>query len=194
MQDVTQVEPLHKIETSLDGGKTRYSFFRAEEGVLRPLMDHLFLETWSRIVVGPCIEGAVFEIQFETQPKVTYLDGYFTVDLGRWHFHLCIGPTKSSSSEELRQKRPVAKAAMFETRGVGHGRSWGLRFWNGFGEQMMTVFLPNPRVSDDQKMLKEPDWNRLEMYYALRNRLFGEPVPSDYAAAANEEWPENTTS
>src|SRR5262245_40233519 len=115
---------VHKIETALDGGKTRYSFFPAEEAVLRPLMDHLFLENWQRIVIGPCIEGAVFEIQFVSRPKVTYLDGYLTVDLGKWHFHLCIGPTKSSSSEELRRKRPIAKAAMFESRGVGHSRSW----------------------------------------------------------------------
>ena len=190
MSETTRLS--NKIETSLDGGRIRYSYFAAEESVLRPLMDHLFLENWSRIVVGPCIEGAVFEIQFESQPKVTYLDGYLTVDLGKWHFHLCVGPTKTSSSEELCRKRPIAKAAMFESRGVGHGQSWGLRFWNGFGDQMATVFLPNPRVSDDQKLLKEADWSRLAFYYELRNRLFGEAVPADYAAASKEEWPEST--
>lgn len=190
MREAIQIEPVHRIETSLEGGRTRYSYFPAEESVLRPLMDDLFLENWPRIVVGPCLEGAVFEVRFESRPKVTYLDGYLTVDLGYWHFHLCIGPTKSSKSEELRQKRPVARAAMFESRGVGHGRSWGFRFWNGFDEQMMTVFLPNARVSDDQKILKEPDWSRLETYYRFRHRILGEAIPSDYAAAANGEWPE----
>src|SRR6185503_16367036 len=106
------------------------------------------------------------------------------------HFHLCTGPTKSSSSEEIRQKRPISRAALFESRGVGHGRSWGLRFWNGFGEQMTTVFLPNPNLSEEKKFVKEPNWSRLEFYYQLRHQLLGEPIPADFAAAANAEWPE----
>jgi hypothetical protein len=153
-------------------------------------MDALFVHNWNKIVVGPCMEGAVFEIEFQAPPKVTYSDGYLTVDLGKWHFHLCAGPTKSSSSEEIRQKRPIAKAALFESRGVGHGRSWGLRFWNGYGEQMTTVFLPSATLSDEKKFLKEPDWNRLSLYYQLRRDLLGEPVPSDLAEAANAPWQE----
>ena len=183
--------PRHTVETSLEGGKTRYSFFEATESVLHPLMDDLFLKHWSRIVVGPCIEGAVFEIQFENAPKLTYSDGYFTVDPGKWHFHLCIGPTQTSKSEELCRMRPVAKAALFESRGVGHGRSWGLCFWNGFDEQMMTVFLPNPRLADDQKFLKETDWSRLGLYYELRQRLLGEAVPQDFETDAQAAWPED---
>jgi hypothetical protein len=178
----------HEVETDLEGGKTRYSYFEAKEAVLRPLMDDLFANHWSHIVIGPCLEGVVFEIQFEKAPKVNHSDGYMTVDLGKWHFHMCIGPTKSSKSEEIRQKRPVAKAALFESRGVGHGRSWGMRFWNGFGEQMATVFLPNAQLTDDMKWLKQADWNRLRFYYELRERLLGEPIPADFGVAANEEW------
>ncbi|HKX32562.1 MAG TPA: hypothetical protein VJ302_33055 [Blastocatellia bacterium] len=32
--------------------------------------------------------------------------------------------------------------------------------WNGFGERMTTIFLPNPRLSDEMKVLKEPQWER----------------------------------
>jgi hypothetical protein len=53
----------------------------------------------------------------------------------------------------------VEKLAFFETKSnrcIGGG-SYGLRMWNGFGEQMTTVFLPNPRLSDEMKVLKEPE-------------------------------------
>lgn len=40
------------------------------------------------------------------------------------------------------------------------------------------------------KFLKEPDWSRLELYYQLRNRLFGESIPQDYFAAASADRPE----
>jgi hypothetical protein len=170
-----------------DDAATAYSYFPPNEANMKELIDQLFVQNWSRIVVGPCIEGAVFEVQFTQAPKVGVLDGYLTVDLGPWHFHLCVGPHKGSSSEELREKRPVAKIGFFERRGKGcaGGRSWGLRMWNGYGEQMTTVFLPNPRITDDMKVLKEPDWSRLDLYYQLRHRFLDEPVPADYEATAN---------
>jgi len=147
--------------------------------------------TGPHIVVGPCIEGAVFEIVFKTAPEIRISDGYLTVDLGAWHFHLCIAEHKGSSSDELRRMRPVAKAGFFERRGKGcaGGRSWGLRLWNGYGEQMTTVFLPNPRLTDDMQLLKQPDWSRLELYYRMREQFLGEPAPSDFEAAANCEFP-----
>ena len=52
-------------------------------------------------------------------PCILYSDGYLTIDLGAWHFHLCVGPHSGSPSPELREKRPVAKAAFFERRGKG---------------------------------------------------------------------------
>ena len=87
--------------------------------------------------------------------------------------------------------RPVAKIAFFERRGKGcaGGRSWGLRMWNGYGEQMTTVFLPNPWLTDDMQLLKQPDWNRLDLYYQLREKFLGEPVPADFEAAANLPFP-----
>ena len=48
--------------------------------------------------------------------------------------------------------------------------------WNGFGEQMTTVFLPNPFLSDEQK-IPEPQWERLRLWYELREKYLGEPMP-----------------
>lgn len=154
------------------------------------LIEELFTRNWKHLTVGPCIEGAVFEVRFEKAPDVRTLDGYLTVDLGHWHFHLCIAPHKGTASEELRRMRPVARVALFERRGsgCGGGRSWGVRLWNGYGEQMTTVFLPNPALTDDMDMAKTPDWSRLDLYYRLRERFLGEPMPSNLEAAAHVEW------
>jgi hypothetical protein len=41
------------------------------------------------------------------------------------------------------------------------------------------------------QFLKEPDWNRLRLYYELRQRLLGEPLPQDLKAASEKPWPES---
>ncbi|MGH8769918.1 MAG: DUF7676 family protein, partial [Burkholderiales bacterium] len=164
-------EDIHRETVeNLDGTTTEFTYFEPAEEKMRALAEILFQEHWSEITVGPCIEGAVFEIRFAAPPKVSLLDGYLTVDLGHWHFHLCIGEHRGTRSEELARKRRVARIAFMETRGgrCGGGRSWGLRLWNGFGEQMMTVFLPSPFLSDELKVLKEPQWERLRLWYELR--------------------------
>jgi hypothetical protein len=178
---------MHESVEDLNGSVTEYSYVTPDEETMRELTRLLFEERWREIVVGPCIEGAVFEIRFEQPPKkVSYLDGYLTVDLGRWHFHLCIGKHKGARSAELAAKRQVAKLAFFEmksNRCIGGG-SYGLRMWNGFDEQMTTIFLPNPRLSDDQKVLKEPQWGRLRLWFELRNRFLGEPIPESFEPGA----------
>ena len=184
-----------QIQVHPDDAVTAYTYFEAKPELLEELADDLFRHNWSRIVVGPCVEGAVFEVCFAEAPAVRLSDGYLTVDLGKWHFHLCIGPHRGSPSEELRRMRPVAKVAFFERRGKGcaGGRSWGLRMWNGYGEQMLTVFLPNPRLNGDMQMLKEPNWSRLELYYSLREKYLGEPCPADFEIAASLPLPEPVT-
>lgn len=180
-----------EIERHPDDAATAYTYFQPTEPVMRELAQDLFGTYWRHVVVGPCIEGAVFEVCFEKAPEIRYSDGYLTVDLGPWHFHLCVGPHTGSTSEELRRMRPVAKAAFFERRGkgCGGGRSWGLRMWNGYGEQMTTVFLPNPRVGDDHQLLRTPDWSRLEIYYRLREKFLNEAMPTGCEATANVPFP-----
>lgn len=189
--DVPTVPRFDDFEHHPDDAVTAYTHFPPTEETMRALTQELFGTYWKSVVVGPCIEGAVFEINFQKPPEIRYSDGYLTVDLGPWHFHLCIGPHKGNSSEELRQKRPVAKVAFFERRGKGcaGGRSWGLKMWNGYGEQMTTVFLPNPQLSDDQQFLKTPDWSRLAAYYKLREQFLGEPMPADYEQIAEQPFP-----
>jgi hypothetical protein len=182
-----------EIVQHLDGTITEYSFFNPSPEVMDRLVKVLFEQHWNDVTVGPCIEGAVFEVRFSEAPKLTMLDGYLTVNLGPWHFHLCIAPHKGNRSPELRRNRQVARVALFETRGqgCGGGRSWGVRLWNGFGEQMTTVFLPNPRLSEEFKLLKQPNWERLRLWYELRQQFLGEPFPADIASAqggdTNEE-------
>jgi hypothetical protein len=189
---LASVPQFDEVKREPDDALTAYSYFAPTESVLVELVEELFVKNWSHIVVGPCIEGAVFEIRFVEAPKIGTLDGYLTVDLGAWHFHLCIGPHKGTASEELRRVRPVHKVALFERRGkgCGGGRSWGVRLWNGYGEQMTTVFLPNPHLADDMRYLKTPDWSRLELYYQLRQKFLNEPLPEDFEAAANLPLPE----
>jgi hypothetical protein len=180
-----------EVEQHSDDAVTAYTYFPPSESVMRDLAQDLFGTYWRSVVVGPCLEGAVFEVRFQQAPEIRYSDGYLTIDLGPWHFHLCVGPHTGSSSEELRRVRPVAKAAFFERRGkgCGGGRSWGLRLWNGYRQQMTTVFLPNPRVSDDQQLLRTPDWSRLELYYRLRSKFLGEPMPDDVEAVSQLPLP-----
>jgi hypothetical protein len=174
-----------EVITQLDGNVTEYSYFEPTASTMDKLVRLLFEDHWRDITVGPCIEGAVFEVRFSEQPKLSMLDGYLTVNLGPWHFHLCIAEHKGNRSAELRKARQVARVALFETRGsgCGGGRSWGVRMWNGFGEQMTTVFLPNPRLSDEMKLLKEPNWDRLKLWYELRLQFLNEQPPANIAEA-----------
>ncbi|MEW6736548.1 MAG: hypothetical protein AB1489_34985 [Acidobacteriota bacterium] len=170
-----------EIVENLDGSFTHYTYIEPNQETMQSMVEILFERHWRDIVVGPCIEGAVFEVRFSEPPKTSMLDGYLTVDLGHWHFHLCIGEHRGTPSAELARKRRVSRVAFFETRSskCGGGRSWGLRLWNGFNEQMITVFLPSPFLSDERKFLKEPKWERLKLWYELRHRFLGEPIPED---------------
>lgn len=194
MENQIQTLETSTIEVAPGGAMMRYSFFEPKETVLRELIDELFLKHWSKIVFGPSYEGATFEIRFEAEPKLSYSDGYLTAHVGAWHFHLCLSPGKGSTSAEAGFKRAVAKAALFERRGdSGHGglRSWGVRLWNGFDQQMITIWLPNPSLSDERKIVREANWSKLDLYYELRSRLFGEPIPANFEEAANRPWPED---
>ncbi|MGH9843215.1 MAG: DUF7676 family protein, partial [Blastocatellia bacterium] len=95
-----ELKPITGVRESvedLSGSVTEYSYVTPTEETMRELTRLLFEEHWREIIVGPCIEGAVFEIRFEQAPKkVSVLDGYLTVDLGHWHFHLCIGEHKGT--------------------------------------------------------------------------------------------------
>lgn len=161
-----------------------------DEDDLRALLTEVFTEHWRDIRFGTLIQGAVFEIAAPNAPRaITMLDGYLTVDFGAWHFHLCIGahrgmPRKRVSSE-LALHRRTARAEMYRIVKNGAPVSWGLRLFNGAGEQQLTVMLPNPFLSEQHGILKKPDWNQLFLWDALRARYLGlQADPRDRSARA----------
>ncbi|ESQ11639.1 MAG: hypothetical protein N838_20140 [Thiohalocapsa sp. PB-PSB1] len=157
---------------------------------LRRLLTDIFENYWDRIHFGSAVQGGVFEIRAPNPPReIRYLDGYLTVDFGHWHFHLCIGEHKGTSinpaSADLAQHRRTARAELYR-RLRDHDRpsSWGLRLFNGKAEQQMTVFLPNPYLSDEQQILKEPVWEHLDLWNHLRADYLGlPPDPKDLTAS-----------
>ena len=162
------------VEPELDGSVTK-SFDVAVEGDrVERLLTELFTEHWGEITVGPLIEGAAYEIRFSAPPKVTMLDGYLTVDPGAWHFHLCVNDHRGTPSPELARLRRVARAAFFTTEGGSCApTTWGLRLWNGRGEQMITVLFPSPHFDAEWRRLAEPRWEKARLWRELRRRYAG---------------------
>ncbi|HEX5269065.1 MAG TPA: hypothetical protein VFW33_01195 [Gemmataceae bacterium] len=158
---------------------------------LEAILRDLFESHWQEITFGPIIQGAAWEMQAQAAPTyVGVLDGYITVAFGAPHFHICIGEHKGARghpvTEELARHRRTARAEMYRLLDDGGAPvSWGLRLFNGKGEQQITVLLPNPFLSPtNEKVLKVPDWSRLALWDALRARWLGltAPDPLDRSA------------
>lgn len=179
------------VQDNLDGTRTEYFAVECTEPALLALLREIFEEHWADVTFGPCLEGAVFEGRFSRRPAVTLLDGYVTVQVEgteSWHFHLCIGPHRGSPAlptpPELQRWRRCARAAFFRNRDrAGRPSAWGFRMWNGRGEQMLTVFFPNPWLDPAlRRYVDTPDWSCLGPWMRLRERHAGvpaEPPPAD---------------
>lgn len=162
------------VERGLDGTTTEYDEVSVAGDHVERLMTEVFRDHWRQIFAGPIIEGAAFEIRFTAEPKLSMLDGYLTVDTGAWHFHLCVNDHRGTPSPELARLRRVARAAFFRTEGGSCApESWGLRLWNGRGEQMITVYFPNAHFDDDFRRLREPRWEKTALWADLRRRYAG---------------------
>ena len=162
------------IERQDDGSTTEYFDAPVAGDHVERLMREVFTDHWAHVTVGPIIEGSAWEIQFPAQPKVSMLDGYLTVGPGSWHFHLCVNDHRAAPTPELARIRRVTRAAFFRTEGGSHAPgSWGLRLWNGRGEQMITVFFPNPHLDDESQRLPEPRWEKTILWEDLRRRFAG---------------------
>ena len=157
------------------------------EAALFDLIKHIFEAYWESVFFGILIQGAAWEVKAPGPPrKVGLLDGYITVDFGAWHFHLCIGETTgvgaSPTPPALAHHRRCARGELYRMLNSRNGAptSWGLRLFNGAGEQQMTVFLPNPFLGDNGKPLRKPQWERLAAWDDLRQRCLGlGPDPFD---------------
>jgi len=159
-----------------------------DEASLERMLRDLFENHWDKITFGPLIQGAAWEIRSSQPPTyVGMLDGYLTVAFGPSHFHLCIGPHTGSRNnptpEALARHRRTARAELYRRLDkAGAPVSWGLRLFNGHGEQQTTILLPNPFLAPDtDKVLPMPDWSRLALWDQLRARWLGltEPDPFD---------------
>ena len=159
---------------------------------LEALLRNLFEAHWDKITFGPIIEGAAWEIRAPHAPTlVGMMDGYLTVAFGASHFHLCVGPTKGPRHDPtptaLARRRQTTRAVLYRRLDRdGAPISWGLRMFNGADEQQVTILLPNPFLSSDgDKVLKTPDWSRLQLWDELRARWTGAegPDPVDRSAA-----------
>jgi hypothetical protein len=177
--------------TEADGSILDVFALPADPASLEAILRDLFENHWQEITFGPIIQGAAWEMQAQAAPThVGMLDGYITVAFGGPHFHLCIGPHKGTSghpvSAELADHRRTSRAILYrQLDRDGAPISWGVRLFNGQGEQQITVLLPNPFLSPtNEKILKQPDWSRLALWDALRARWLGlaEPDPADRSA------------
>ena len=157
------------------------------EVALLRLLRLVFGRYWRNIHFGLLIQGAAWEMKAPQEPRIGTMDGYATVDVGAWHFHLCIGPTQGIGTQptppELARHRRCARAELYRVLDWKEGTpaSWGLRLFNGKDEQQMTVFLPSPFLNDDMKPIR-PDWSRLALWDEIRRDFLGlEPDPADRA-------------
>lgn len=154
-----------------DGTTTRYDEVPVTGDTVERLMLEVFREHWAAIFAGPVIEGSAWEIRFTAPPTVSMLDGYLTVDTGPWHFHLCVNDHRGTPSPEQARVRRVGRAAFFRADGGSCvPGAWGLRLWNGRGEQMVTVYFPNPWLDDAGNRVREPRWDRTALWEELRRR------------------------
>lgn len=159
-----------------DGGTEHLWPLPTDEATLLDLIGTLFTDHWQQIRFGPLIEGAAWEVGAPCAPVgITMNDGYATVDFGAWHFHLCIGE-HTGSGPELAGIRRCSRAELYRRIGSdGAPVSWGVRLFNGRGEQMTTVLLPNPFLTDRQEVLDAPDFSRLAVWDSLRALFLGLP-------------------
>ena len=159
----------------------------ADEETLRELLTLLFVHHWHSIRFGTLIQGAVYELAATEPPRMATLDGYLTIDLGHSHLHLCIGEHLGAPGRpvepELARRRRCAHAELQRQWSDGAPATWMFRMFNGNGDQMMTVLLPNPFLDDADQVLDDPDWSRLALWDTLRSRFLDlPPDPADRSA------------
>jgi len=175
MQPERQIEP--------DGAPTDVFTLPHDEASLEKLLRGLFVEHWQDITFGPLIQGAAWEMRAPQAPDVIgMMDGYLTIGFGGPHFHICIGEHRGTElspvSPQLAHHRRTSRAELYRRISRdGTPVSWGLRLFNGKGEQQITVLLPNPFLDRDDKIRPTPDWSRLELWDRLRAEWLGLPEP-----------------
>lgn len=151
------------------GPEPRISYFEIEPAPNRfaELLKELFSHHWKEITFGPALAGASFEIKIDQEPQVTYQNGFLTVMWTRGaHFHLSVGTPD--------EKKRATRGAFFEMEGSCVPKSWGLRFWNGSGEELLSIYFPNAYLTEEGKV-ETPDWSKLKLWEEFRSRYTALP-------------------
>ena len=183
-----EIRPEPEAVCDSSGRKTRELWpLPLEEAFLEAFLRELFERHWQGLVFGPLIQGAAYEFKCPSEPRsITLFDGYLTVHYGSGgHFHLCIGENQGSETNPtppaLRAHRKPSKAQLFRGFGKdGKPLSWGLEMWNGKDEPMISIFFPNPFLTDDDQIAERPDFARLAVWRAVTKRwLNREPEAFD---------------
>ena len=145
-----------------------------EEAFLETFLRELFEAHAEGLTFGPLIQGAAYEFRCPGKPRsVTLFDGYLTIHFGTGgHFHLCIGENKGSEANPtppaLKAHRRPSKAQLFRGFGRdGKPLSWGFEMWNGKDEPMISIFFPNPFLTDDDRIAEQPDFSRLAVWRSI---------------------------
>lgn len=142
-----------------------------EESFLERLLRDAFENHSHELTFGPLIPGAAYELKCPGTPeRVSLSGGYLTIHWGaRGHFHLCIGtnygPAASPNPPEVIAQRRPSRAEFY--RGIGrdgHPVTWGFRMFNGDVTPQITIFFPNPFLTDADGIAEKPDWTRLAMW------------------------------
>ena len=168
-----------KRETAANGRDVEVWTLPTDEAFLHTLLQDIFQNHWRSIVFGPIIEGGAFEFRCPNAPtSITVFDGDLTVHFGGTHFHLCIGENKGSPSnptpEALKHHRRTSRAEMFRNFDkAGCALSWALRLFNGHDEQLITLFFPNPFLTDSDGLADTPDWSRLDTWQVIGRTYLG---------------------
>ena len=156
-----------KIEERHEDGRLKAEVWPLPlgEDFLERLFRDLFENHWAGLTFGPMIQGGAYELRCPAAPRsISVGGGYFTVHWGRGgHFHLCIGESKADP-ETVAHRRP-SKAEL--VRGMDkHGDpvTWSLRVENGKGESTLSIYFPNPFLTDEDGLAEQPDWSRLGLW------------------------------
>ena len=170
MKGLTVTERMPRLEADPDGRAVEVFPLSTDEAFLHDLLRRLFERHWDKLTFGPMIQGAAYEFHCPAPPeRIALHDGYLTIHVGPSHFHLCIGENLGSSRAptppRLIQRRKPSRAELFRRLGAeATPMSWGFRLFNGAGEPQITLYFPNPFLSDTDGLLETPDWSRLALW------------------------------
>jgi hypothetical protein len=153
------------------------------EDFLFGLFKDLFENWWDKIQYGYLIQGGVLECKPRSAPvKLGRFDGYLTVEFGdSGHLHLCIGTNVgfmcSPTAPEVSRMRLPSRVELYRKVNYrGEPTFWALRTFNSAlprPEQTLTIYLPNPLLTEQMDYADPPDWSRLALWDHLRKCYLG---------------------